>query len=130
MIETANHWRLEVDRGPDWLFVRVFPPVYSNKGLDTVDPSGLSDTIWDLMQSHRCYRVVLEMEQVNLLFSSLLGQLILLSKRVYSQGGIMRISGLSPTNQDVLHTCRLESALPNFTNRSAAVMGTYPLQPR
>jgi anti-anti-sigma regulatory factor len=129
MLETVTHWQLDVDRGPDWVFVRICPPPAFELAAES-QPGELAEAIWEVLQSHHCYRVVLEMEQVSLICSLLLGQLILLSKRVHSHHGVLRISGLSEVNQEVLHTCRLDVALPNFHNRGEAVMGYRPLQPR
>jgi anti-anti-sigma regulatory factor len=124
MVETDSGWRLDVDRGPDWLFVRVHPPE-----SDDLEAPDLAETIWHILQQHFANRVVLEMERIALLRSYLIGQLILLGKRVHSHGGLLRLCGLSEDNCKVLRSCRLESALPNFATRSEAVMGR-PRQPR
>ncbi|HZZ74173.1 MAG TPA: hypothetical protein VFE24_18200 [Pirellulales bacterium] len=76
------------------------------------------------------YRVVLELDEVALIHSYLLGQLVLLSKRAINHGGILRLCGLSPENQNVLHTCRLYLGLPNYQDRGDAVRGHRPIQPR
>jgi len=127
MLETLANWHLNVQRGPDWLFVQLVPP--EQQGL-AVDADGLAEQIWEVVQQHFCYRVVLELDRVDLLYSSLLGQMILLSKRIYSHQGILRMSGMSEHNLDVLRTCRLESALPSYHNRGDAVMGHNPQKPR
>ncbi|MGC4006231.1 MAG: STAS domain-containing protein [Pirellulales bacterium] len=126
MLETATHWQLDVDRGPDWVFVRIMPP---NAGVNP-DADGLAEMIWDVLRSNFCYRLVLEMDRVELLYSSLIGQLILLGKRVHSHEGVLRISGLSASNQHVVEMCRLEAALPCYPNRNDAVMGHLPNHPR
>ena len=127
MMETLTHWQIDVQRGPDWLFVRLLPP---EQGGLAIDAEGLAEMVWEVVQQHFCYRVVLELDRVNLLYSSLLGQLILISKRIYSHQGILRMSGMSQNNLDVLRTCRLEAALPSYLNRGDAVMGHNPQKPR
>ena len=127
MLDTLTRWQLNVQRGPDWLFVQLVPP--EQPGL-AIDAEGVAEQIWEVIQQHFCYRVVLELDRVSLLYSSLLGQLILLSKRVYSHQGILRMSGVSDHNLDVLRTCRLEAALPSYHNRGDAVMGHNPRKPR
>jgi anti-anti-sigma factor len=127
MLLTATNWKLDVERGPEWIYVKVSPPRHP---IDAQDASGLAESIWEVLQSHFCYRIVLELEDVDLLFSAFLGQLISLSKRVHSHQGMLRICGLSDVNQEVLHTCKLEAALPNYECRSDAVMGHRPTQPR
>jgi hypothetical protein len=127
MLETLTHWQLNVQRGPDWLFVQLVPP--EQPGLAN-DADGVAEQVWEVVQQHFCYRVVIELDRVGLLYSSLLGQLILLSKRIYSHQGILRMSGVSENNLDVLRTCRLEAALPSYHNRGDAVMGHNLRKPR
>jgi anti-anti-sigma regulatory factor len=73
---------------------------------------------------------VLELDQLGQLNSYLIGQLVRLHKRVSTQGGLMRLSGLSPANRNVLDQCRLSSGLACYDNRTEAVMATRPAQPR
>jgi anti-anti-sigma factor len=125
--QTTSAWDCEVERGPDWVFVRLCP--MSEGG---VDEHSLADRIWSILEQSFTYRLVLELDGVELMQSCFIAQLVMLSKRIHSHGGILRLCRLSPVNQQVLHTCRLEGCLPNYDNRSDAVMGgTHrPLQPR
>ncbi|MEX2142701.1 MAG: STAS domain-containing protein [Pirellulales bacterium] len=124
MIQTAAGWGLDVDRGPDWIFVRVHP----RNGFD--DAPGFAESVWAVLEQHFIYRVVLELDEIALLHSSIIGQLVLLSKRIHSHGGLVRLCGVSETNREVLQLCRLQSALPFYDNRGDAVMGYRPTQPR
>jgi anti-anti-sigma regulatory factor len=126
MVQIAPGWTLDLDRGPDWLFVRVHPPVEDS----LADAPPLADAVWTLLEQHHLHRVVLELDEMPRLFSPLLGQLMLLYKRVYTQGGLLRLSGLSAENQEVLDTARLGERLPTYSNRGEAVMGHRPTQPR
>lgn len=122
----APGWELDVERGPDWLFVRVRCP-----DRPDADAPPLAEMIRQLMDQHFCYRVVLEMHDVRLLHSRLVGQLVLLHKRLATQnGGVLRVSGLSPQNRMVLEMSRLDKRFPHYDNREQAVMGQRPLQPR
>ena len=96
MIQTAAGWGLDVDRGPDWIFVRVHP----RDGFD--DAPGLAESVWAVLEQHFIYRVVLELDEIALLHSSVIGQLVLLSKRIHSHGGLVRLCGVSETNREVL----------------------------
>jgi anti-anti-sigma factor len=125
MVQIAEGWELDVDRGPDWLFVR--PRFLRNRAADTPP---LAEMIWSLLEQNFTTRLVLEMDQVPFLHSYLIGQLVWLHKRIVSHGGLMRISGLSETNQDVLRICQLEGRFPQYINREDAVMGYRPSQPR
>ena len=104
-----------VDRGPDWLFVRMHG-VY--------DPtSELADSIWKLLDQHFIYRVVLEMDEVETLPSQLMGQLVMLHERLAQRGGSLKLCGLKEECEEVLHNCHLDAALPNHATREAAVWG-------
>jgi anti-anti-sigma factor len=122
--ELAPGCTFTVDRGPDWLFLR---PQLPPDGGNEVD---LAESVWEMMQQHLVHRVVLELENLNLLRSWLIGQLINLHKRVTAQGGTLRICGLSDENQEVLRMCRLEERFPQYANRANAVMAWRPAKPR
>jgi len=111
----SGGWSLDVDRGPDWLYVRLHP----GHG----EPSDVAAQLWALAERHFTYRIVLEMEDVAFLPSLLMGQLVMLQKRVLQHDGFLRICGLSEQCQQALHFCRLDQALPCFTDREDAVLG-------
>ena len=124
MAQAARCCKLDVERGPDWLFVR--PHGATLRGHETE----LAEQILDLLEQNFTHRVVLELDDLGLLLSSIIGQLVLLHKRIDGQGGLMRLCGLSAANQRVLATCRLNEYLPQYRDRTAAVMGARPAQPR
>jgi anti-anti-sigma factor len=121
----ARGWDLELERGPDWLFVRPRPADVAGDGLD------LAEQIWSLIEQSFAHRLVLELDGIDRLNSELIGQLICLQKRVHSHDGMLRICGLSEHNQEVLEVSRLGGYLPCYRDREAAVMGHWqPRQPR
>lgn len=106
---------MKIDRGPDWLIVELHP---------TDEPyDNIADRLWTLLNQHFVYRLVLEMEYVDFLPSQLMGQLVMLHKRVLKHGGALRLCGLSPECVEALHICRLDQALPHFMTREEAVRG-------
>ena len=117
MLALAPGCELDVQRGPDWLLVKV-------RSLDEIatEPQ-LADCIWEILQRHLTYRVVLELDQVLLLNSHLIGQLVQLYRRIREHEGVMRLCGLSPHNLEVLRTCRLEDRFLPYRDREEAVMG-------
>ena len=115
----------DVDRGPDWIFVRMSPPEES-----AVETPQLAEAVWALLEQNFTYRVVLELDRIQLLRSYMVGQLIMLAKRVHTHGGVLRICGLSHVNEEVLRCCQLGGQLPNYRDRSEAVMCSRPTQPR
>ncbi|HEX3997829.1 MAG TPA: STAS domain-containing protein [Pirellulales bacterium] len=121
MQASSSGLSFEVDRGPDWVFVRVNPPEAA-----AVDAPQLAEAVWALLEQTFVYRVVLELDRIQLLRSYMVGQLILLSKRIHTHGGVLRICGLSSTNEEVLRCCQLAGQLPNYRDRGDAVMCSRP----
>jgi anti-anti-sigma factor len=122
----APGFDLEVERGPDWLLVRV-------RSMAPSDPGDVSfaEHVWGLLQQHFTYRLVLELDGVGVLDSQLIGQLIQLYRRIERHDGVLRLCGLSAYNRQVLHTCRLDGCLPAYEDRQEAVMGRHiPTRPR
>ena len=110
-----------VDRGPDWLFVRLHPGEQHDH---------LADQLWAMLTQHFIYRLVLEMDEVAFLPSTMIGQLVMLHKRVLQHEGTLRLCGLSPQCKEALHLCRLDQALPNFECRTDAVYANLHTKPR
>ena len=125
MTQLASDWTIEIDRGPDWIFVKLHGPAE-----DAAEEKELAESLWSTMQQHMVHRIVIEMDDVPILRSYLLGQLVMLHKRVSVAGGVMRISGLSASNEQALHVSRLSDRFPNYADRADAVMGHRPSQPR
>ena len=125
MLTLAPGWELDVERGPDWLFVRLHCP----ENRET-EPSDLANRLWRLMEQHFTYRLVLELDDVPSLSSYFLGQLVMLHKRIHSHGGILRLSGLTDPALDALRACRLDHSFSRYSTREDAVMGYLPTKPR
>jgi anti-anti-sigma factor len=125
MIEIAPGWGIDVERGPDWLFVHVTGPI-----ANPVHEIPLADAVHALLEQHFTHRVVVELDDMPVLFSQIIGELVLLQKRVHSDGGLLRLCGVSEAAKQALQTTRLTGVLPCFPDRSAAVMGDRPRQPR
>lgn len=118
MIELAPGWTMHVDRGPDWLFVRV---VGSSEGGSPSLP--LAERVWDMMDQHFISRVVIEMDEVPVMHSQLIGELVRLQKRVHTRGGLLRLSGVNDAAIEAMKITRLGQLLPCFLDRGDAVMG-------
>ena len=123
MIHLAAGWTAAVERGPDWVFVRL------ESHTAAMDASGVAEELWSVLEKHFTYRLIVELEGVGMLASSLIGQLMMLQKRVHAQGGLMRICGLNQGAQNALMFSRLHSYLPIYDNRHDALLGR-PKQPR
>jgi len=125
LLELAPEWAVEIDRGPDWLFIRLRPPPGPDSG-----EVPLAEMIWQRLEQSFCHRVVLELDDVRWMRSWMIGELVKLHKRLAASGGMMRLCGLSEANQEVLRACRLNDRFPAYRNRTDAVMGHRPMQPR
>ncbi len=121
----ALGWDLEVSRGPGWLVVKV-----CTKGADLLDTPPLADELWSLLERHSVYRLALELDELELLHSGLIGQLLLLDRRIREHQGSLRLCGLSPFNQEVLRRNGLSCRLPNYASVQEALMGCCPRKPR
>jgi anti-anti-sigma factor len=126
MLAVAPGCELEVERGPDWLLVRI-----ANIDQIEFDMPSLADRVWSVLQQHFTYRLVLELDQIRLLNSCLIAQLVQLHRQIDEHGGVMRLCGLSSHNRQVLETCRLNDRFKPYQDRQEAVMGCdRPRRPR
>jgi anti-anti-sigma factor len=118
MLAIAPGWELEVTRGPNWLLVKV-----RNPGVDVSDTPPLAEELWSLLERHFVYRLVLDLDGLSLLHSYLLGQLVLLDRRIRDHDGLMRLCGLSRYNREVLELHGLDARFPAYGDCKEAVMG-------
>ena len=118
-VHIVDGLELNVDRGPNWLFVKL-----RSRQNQRAEVPQIADKLWSISSRHFIYRVVLELENLEELPSGMMGQLVLLQERLAQCGGALRICGLSPECEETLHSCHLDSALPNHASREAAVMGS------
>ncbi len=107
----------DVERGPDWLLVRL-------RNLDLTAPNApsLADHLWSLLQQHFTYRLVLELDDVQV-NSHMIGQLLQLYRRIEEHDGVLRLCGLSPGSRQVLHAAHLDDRLLPYEDRQEAVLG-------
>ena len=121
----SSDWEFEVDRGPDWLFVR---PRRMKRELGA---GNFAEQVWALLEQHFTHRLVLELGDLSHLNSEFIGQLVWLYKRIHTHDGLLRICQLSDANDEVLHLSRLGGYFPRYESREDAVMGyAMPRQPR
>jgi anti-anti-sigma factor len=118
-IHNVDGLELNVDRGPNWLFVKL-----RSGQTRRAEVPHIAEKLWSISSRHFIYRLVLELEDLEELPSGMMGQLVMLQERLAQCGGALRICGLSPECEEMLHSCRLDSALPNHPSREAAVMGS------
>ncbi|HVT29551.1 MAG TPA: hypothetical protein VHE81_16160 [Lacipirellulaceae bacterium] len=117
-VHNVDGLELNVDRGPNWLFVKL-----RSREAPGAEVSQIAEKLWSISSRHFIYRLVLELEDLEELPSGMMGQILMLQERLAQCGGALRICGLSPECEESLHNWHLESALPNHPSREAAVMG-------
>lgn len=118
-VHVADGLKMEVERGPNWLFVKLRS---HDKPLDKVPQ--IADKLWSIASRHFIYRLVLELDELETMPSDLMGQLVLLQERLSQCDGALRICGLSPECEETLHDCQVDTALSNHPSRAEAVMGS------
>jgi anti-sigma B factor antagonist len=111
-------FKLSVDRGPNWLFVKLRP-----KRRFAEDVPQIADELWSIATRHFIYRVVLELEELGRMPAELTEQLVILQERLMQCGGSLRICGLPADCVEELCDSHLDVALPNFATRQDAVLG-------
>ena len=118
MLTISPGWDLEVERGPDWLFVKL-----GNRAPVDSDIPSLADELWSILDRHFVYRVVLQLDGVRTLNRDLLRELVLLYRRIRQHGGMMRLCGLSAQHRRLLEESGLMRRFPAYHDLQEAVMG-------
>ncbi len=113
----SRGWEFEVERGPDWLFVRP-RRCDSSSGEET----SFSEQVWALLAQHFAHRLVLELDALEPLDDELVAQLVDLEKRIHLEDGMMRICGLSGEAASRWRQRGPDAHFPCFRDRAEAVM--------
>ncbi len=71
-----------MDRGPNWLFVKLRPQRHFAEDVPHV-----ADELWSIASRHFIYRLVLELEEIDQLPAELVDQLVILQERLAQCGG-------------------------------------------
>jgi anti-sigma B factor antagonist len=119
MITSAiQGFKLNVDRGPNWLIIKLRPGKHF-----AADIVHVSDEIMAIASRHFTYRIVLELEELRQMPVDLVDQLVILQERLAQCDGSLRICGLPAACAHKLREVHLDAALPNYSTRQAAVHG-------
>jgi anti-anti-sigma regulatory factor len=125
MQATLTGWELDVRRGPGWLLLKPATP-----SRDLADYYPLADELWSLLERHFIYRLAIDLDDVPSLNSHLIGQLLLLHRRIRDHDGVIRLCRLSPLNRKVLQNHGLIDRFPVYDTLEEAVLGADPGKPR
>jgi hypothetical protein len=118
---------LNVDRGPNWLFVKL-----RNKTAPRGTVPHIADKLWAISTRHFIYRLVVEMDELEQLPASWMDELTELQQRLSECGGALRICGMSPECEETASVRPRDSSLTNHPSRVDAVLGSgeYAVLPR
>jgi len=122
----APGWKTELDRGPDWLFVKLYGP--DGNGADA---TGLAETLGALLRQEFKRRMVLELDELRDMPQDLVNEVMLLHDSLESQGGVLRLCGVATKHQHALEENDSSYRFVPFRDREEAVLGFYrPGKPR
>lgn len=117
-LQPASGWITRVERGPDWLFVRLESAAGDAAGMPG---GGLAAGIWRLLEEHRARRLVLELDDVRAIDDRLVDVIGELDGRLGRDGGLLRVCGLSAENLARLRSAGPTREVAHFASRSEAL---------
>ena len=119
MLATAAGYEFDVDRGPDWLWIRI-------RSMETgsLPAASLAEQLKELVENHFIYRIVLELHRLPELSSQLIGELVQLDRYIQKHDGVLRICGLSPEGRAMLEMCGLDDLCLAYETREEAILGS------
>jgi len=116
MLATAAGYEFDVDRGPDWLWIRVRSVESGSLPL-----ASLAEQLQELIEKHFVYRIVLELHRVPELSSQLIGELVQLDRYILDHDGVLRVCGLTPESRAMLEMCGLDDLCLEYETREEAI---------
>src|SRR5205823_3614865 len=117
LLELAPEWSLDIDRGPDWLFIRLSPPNHEPAHSEHIE-APLAERVGKEVGEGFSYRVVVERGGNEYLPSWVIGGVVGPHKRVTTNGGMLRLCGVSKNAETVLRISRLSDRFPAYRNRT------------
>ncbi len=126
MLATVAGYEFDVDRGPDWLWIRI-----RSMKTGSSPVASLAEQITELVEKHFIYRIVLELHRVPELNSQLIEELLELDRYIQRHDGVLRVCGLSPEGRAMLEACGLDDLCLAYNTREEAIVGSCtPRLPR
>ena len=111
-------WQATFSHDGPWCIVRLHPGP-----RPFGDVVGLVGPLWAELDSRWATLVVIEMDEIEFLSSSLMGELVRLYKRIAQREGALRLCGLRAPCIEALRVCRLDEVLHSAPTREVAIHG-------
>jgi len=125
-VDLAPGWKTELDRGPDWLFVKLYGP-----NGDEADAKGMANSLYLMMEQEFKGRLLLELEHLYDIPQDFVDELIQLREKMEKQGNTLRLCGMAAEHQSVLQQHDPILYHTHYHDREEAVLGYYrPGKPR
>ena len=125
-VDLAPGWKTELDRGPDWLFVRLYGP-----NGEEADATGMAESLCMMMQQELKGRLLLELEHLYDMPQDFVDELVLLRAELERQGGVLRLCGMAIEHEAVLQQNDPTLHHTHYRDREEAILGFYrPGKPR
>ncbi len=126
LIALAPGWKTELDRGPEWLFVKLYGP-----DSDAADATGLAESLYTLLRQEFKQRLLLELDNIQHMPRDLVIELHLLRDELEREGSLLRVCGLCAEHEVSLSRSEFSPHLLCYPDRDAALLGFFrPSKPR
>jgi hypothetical protein len=126
LVDLAPGWKTELDRGPGWLFVKLYGP----DGEDA-DAKGLAECLCTMMRQEFKGRLLLELENLQHMPLDLVDELHVLRDELERKGSILRLCGMSSEHESRLCDSDFSQRFTHYRDRGEAIAGFYrPGKPR
>ena len=126
LVDLAPGWKTELDRGPGWLFVKLYGP-----DGDEADATGLAESLCSMMRQELKGRLLLELEHVQAIPLDLVDELHLLRDELEREGAILRLCGMAAEHESRLCETDFSQRFTHYRDREEAIAGFYrPGKPR
>lgn len=110
-------FEVSLERGPDWLFVRLVPSA-DGRARHAID---LGASLREIARDHGTSRVVVELDALDSVDEDLLEGLAMLGRILERESGVLRVCGVKAGNGPGHASCGSLGHLPHFSCRHEAV---------
>jgi anti-anti-sigma factor len=114
----SDDWGINVHGECGWLIFQL-----EQRRAVGAEATGLAQRLWQLAEEHGQRSIILDMNQVSFVSSSMMSELVRLNKRLSQHEGNLRLCSLHDACRDALHVSRLDEILSCYSSRGDALTG-------